>query len=265
MLASSSDVRVERRGAVEQIELHRPRTLNALTPAMGRALLAALRRAAADPAVRAVLLTGAGRAFCSGADLTVARETTPEGLPDLHTRLEQVYDPALLTLARMGKPTVAAVHGAAAGLGVSLALACDLVVAAESAFFSLAFVHRGLAPDGGAVAQLAARAGRGRAAELAMLGERLPAPRALAWGVVNAVHPDGQLDTAARALAERLAAGPTVALASIKEALAEATGGDLARQLASDARRQQRHAATRDYAEGVAAFRERRPPSFEGA
>ena len=263
-MTNSSDVVVERRDSVARIELSRPQTLNAWTPAMGAELLDAVRAAAGDDEVRAVLVTGAGRAFCSGADLTVPRELTPGGEPDLHTPLERIYNPVLLELSRMPKPTVAAVQGAAAGLGFSLALACDFVLAAESAFFTMAFVHRGLSPDGGALAQLVARIGRTRATQLAMLGERLPAARALEWGIVNELHPAEELHAAAHALAARLAAGPTVALASIKQALELAAAVDLAEQLALDAQRQQRHAATADYAEGVAAFKQKRAPRFSG-
>jgi 2-(1,2-epoxy-1,2-dihydrophenyl)acetyl-CoA isomerase len=258
------DIRVERRGPVVGIEMARPRTLNAWTPDMGVELLAALRDAAADPEARAVLITGAGRAFCSGADLRAPRELRADGEPDLRSRLLEIYNPVLLELRRMPKPAVAAVHGAAAGLGVALALACDLVIAAESAYFLLAFVHVGLAPDGGALASLVPRVGAARAAELAMLGERLPARQAAAWGIVNRVHPDADLQPAAWALAERLAAGPTLALASIKEAVDAAASDGLERQMALDAERQQRHATTDDYREGVAAFKAKRPPRFTG-
>ena len=261
---AAADVRTERSGAVAHLELNRPEALNAWTPDMGRELLAALRDVGRDPEVRAVLITGAGRAFCAGADVKVPRELTPDGEPDLHTRLETIYNPIILEVRRMPKPVVAAVHGAAAGLGFSLALACDLVLAAESATFLLAFVKLGLVPDGGALAHLVQRVGAVRAAQLAMLGERLDARRALEWGLVNAVHPDEELRERAWELAERLAAGPTVALASMKELIDASTGLDLEAQLALEPRVQQRHASTADYAEGVAAFKEKRPPRFAG-
>jgi 2-(1,2-epoxy-1,2-dihydrophenyl)acetyl-CoA isomerase len=262
--AHGTHLRVRRDGAVEHIELHRPGALNAWTPDMGRELLAALRRAGADQHVRAVLITGAGRAFCAGADVKVPRELTPDGEPDLHTRLEEIYNPIVLGLRRMPKPAVAAVHGAAAGLGCSLALACDLLVAAESATFRLAFVHIAVMPDGGALPHLVARAGPARAAQLAMLGEKLPAREAHAWGLVNEVVPDADLPEAGRALAARLAASPTTAIASMKEMINAALGADLEPLLALEARLQQRHASTADYAEGVAAFKEKRRPRFTG-
>ena len=246
------------------VELNRPEALNAWTPDMGRALLSALTAAADDASVRAVLITGRGRAFCAGADVKNPRETTPTGQPDLSTRLREIYNPIVLAVRGAPKPVVCAVQGAVAGLGVSLALSCDLVLAADDAFLLLAFVRLGVMPDGGAAAFLAERVGIARAAQLAMLGDRLPAAQALAWGVLNEVHPADELAAAAHALAARLAAGPTVALANIKRSLRESVQRDLAEQLAAEAERQQEHGATADYAEGVVAFAERRPPVFRG-
>lgn len=230
---------------------------------MGRELLGALREAAADAQVRAVLITGAGRAFCAGADVKVPRELTPDGEPDLHTRLEEIYNPIVLELRTMPKPAVAGVHGACAGLGFSLALACDMIVAAESARFLLAFSRIAVMPDGGALTHLAARIGAARTNELAMLAEPLGAAQAATWGVINEVVPDVELPARAATLAAHLAEGPTVAFASIKRALSEARP-DLAAQLRFEAELQQRHGATADYAEGVAAFKEKRPTRFSG-
>lgn len=259
-----SDIRYTVAGAVGHIELHRPDALNAWTPDMGRELLDAVRAASSDHAVRAVLVTGAGRAFCAGADVKNARELTSDGHPDLSTRLREVYNPVVAEIRAAPKPFVAAVHGACAGLGVSLALACDLVVAAEDAYLLLAFVRLGVMPDGGTTAFLAERVGLARAAELCMLGEKLPAAKALNWGLVNAVHPVDDLAPAARTLAERLAAAPTTALASIKQALVSAAQASLADQLELEAQLQQRHGATADYAEGRAAFVEKRRARFSG-
>ena len=251
-------------GAYRQLTLNRPAALNAWTPELGRALLSALTEAAADDAVRAIVIAGAGRAFSAGADVKNARELLPSGEPDLATRLREIYNPIVLTIRGTAKPVIAAVQGAVAGLGVALALACDLVLAAENAYFVLAFVSIGVMPDAGASTFLAERVGLARAAELAMLGTRLPAAQALSWGAVNAVHPVDELMPAAAALATRLAQGPTVALASIKRSLTAAVQGQLAGQLELEASLQQRHAVTEDYAEGVRAFREKRPASFLG-
>lgn len=261
-----ADIRLDVRDGVAHVELHRPDALNAWTPDLGRELLDALRRIGADPEVRAVLVTGAGRAFSAGADVKVPRELTPDGDPDLHTRLQEIYNPIVLELRSMPKPCVAAIQGACAGLGVSLALACDLLLAAESAYLLLAFVHLGVAPDGGSIPHLVGRIGPARTAQLVMLGEKLPATRALEWGLVNEVLPDDELPGAARALAERLAAMPTVALATMKELITAAptAATDLPAFLAREAALQQRHATTADYAEGVAAFKEKRRPRFTG-
>lgn len=249
---------------VAVITLNRPEALNAWTPELGRALLAAVREAGADPAVRAVLLTGAGRAFSAGADVKNPRELLADGTPDLTTRLREIYNPIVLELRRMPKPVVGAVNGVAAGLGCSLAFACDLIIAAESASFLLAFVKLGVAPDAGSAYHLAQRVGPARAAQLAMLGERLPAGVALEWGLVNEVCPDGEARAHGLALATRLAQGPTVALASIKRVLEGPDPGALERQLELEATLQQAHAATADYAEGVLAFKEKRAARFQG-
>jgi 2-(1,2-epoxy-1,2-dihydrophenyl)acetyl-CoA isomerase len=258
------DIRYEVEGGVAHIELHRPDALNAWTPAMGRELLDAVRRVSDDAAVRAVLVTGAGRAFSAGADVKNPRETTPEGHPDLSTRLREIYNPIVLAIRAAPKPFVAAVQGACAGLGVSLALACDLILAADDAYLLLAFVRIAVMPDGGTTAFLTERVGLARATQLCMLGDRLPAAQALDWGLVNAVHPRAELPSAARALAERLAAGPTVALGNTKRALNAAAQARLADQLELEATLQQEHGPTHDYAEGRAAFVEKRPAAFRG-
>ncbi|MBO0849328.1 MAG: enoyl-CoA hydratase/isomerase family protein, partial [Pseudonocardia sp.] len=261
---SYRDIRYEVEGAVAHLQLHRPDALNAWTPDLGRELLHAVRRAATDERVRAVLVSGAGRAFSAGADVKDRRELTDTGEVDLTSRLREIYNPIVLAVREAPKPFVASVHGACAGLGASLALACDLIIAAEDAYLLLAFVRIGVMPDGGATAFLAERVGLARAAELCMLGEKLPATKALEWGLVNAVHPVEALHSAARAVAERLAEAPTVALGSIKRALNAAAYPGLAEHVTLEADLQQRHASTADYAEGRAAFVEKRTARFAG-
>src|SRR5215208_398063 len=192
-------------GAELRIELNRPERMNAWDKQLGTDLLAAVEMAAGDARVRAVTITGAGRAFSSGADLRAGFDPTATGEPDVGSALRERYHPIITGVRRMPKPVLAAVNGPAVGIGCSLALACDLVLAADSAYFLLAFVNIGLVPDGGSSAFVPTRAGLARAAEMAMLGERILAPRALAWGLVNAVHPDGELQAAADALVARLA------------------------------------------------------------
>jgi 2-(1,2-epoxy-1,2-dihydrophenyl)acetyl-CoA isomerase len=257
-------VAVQRREGVMTIELNRPDSLNAWDQALGEELLAAVREAASDAAVRAVVVTGAGRAFSSGADLKAGFEPTPGGAPDVRTRLTERYHPIITGIRRMPKPVVAAVNGPAVGIGCSLALACDLVLAAESAYFLLAFVNIGLVPDGGSSVLVPERIGFARAAEMAMLGERVPAARALEWGLVNRVVPDAELAGEARALAERLAAGPTASYAGSKRQLNAWRFARMEEQLELEASIQQEMAGSGDFREGVQAFLERRSPRFQG-
>lgn len=263
--SDESTVRWERDGAVGRITLNRPDSLNAWTDGFGRELLGRLREDAADAGVRAVLITGAGRAFSSGADLRAGFEPAEDGMPDIRSELDDVYHPVISAVRALEKPVVAGVNGAAVGIGGSLAFACDLILAAESAFFQLAFANIGLMPDGGSSALLPAAVGKARAFELSLLAERLPAQRALEWGLVNAVHPDGELLEKAEELTARLAAGPTRAYAATKRALNRNLFGDLEGQLALEAELQHALARTRDFPEGVMAFAGKRPAEFEGA
>jgi len=259
-------IELERRGAAAVIRLNRPESLNAWNEALGTDLLAAVRNVAADRAVRAVCVTGAGRAFSSGADLRDlgARPLTPAGHVDVRSVLTQTYHPLLNGLRTMPKPVVAAINGPAVGIACSLALSCDLVVAAESAYLLLAFASIGLVPDGGATALIAARAGAGRAAEMALLGERVTAAQALRWGLVNSVLPDDEFDAGVSELVDRLAAGPTKAYAGAKRQLHEWMYSGLDEQLALEAELQQEMAASEDFTEGVNAFVDKRDAVFEG-
>jgi 2-(1,2-epoxy-1,2-dihydrophenyl)acetyl-CoA isomerase len=244
--------------------LDRPEALNAWTPELGRELLACVRELADDDGVRAVVVTGAGRAFSSGADLKSGITPAEDGTLDLRGPLHDVYNPIIATIRRMPKPVIAGVNGPAAGIGASLALACDIVLAAESAYLLLAFVNVGLVPDGGASCLVPARAGFTRAAEMALLGERIPARQAYEWNLVTRVVPDAEFEDALAALATRLADGPTRALAATKRLLNEWLYGTLDRQLALEADLQQDMAGSADFMEGVMAFAEKRPPRFSG-
>jgi 2-(1,2-epoxy-1,2-dihydrophenyl)acetyl-CoA isomerase len=257
-------VNLQQAGATARIELNRPEKMNAWDKQFGLDLRDAIERVSADPGVRAVLLTGAGRGFSSGADLSAGFDPTPDGRPDLRAALVDRYHPIILGVRQMPKPVIAAVNGPAVGIGCSLALAADLVLAAESAYFLLAFVNIGLVPDGGSSALLPARVGLTRATELAMLGERLHAPRALEWGLVNAVHPDDELAGAADALARRLAAGPTRSYAGSKRQLNAWVFDGFEQQLELEADIQQEQASTADFAEGALAFLQKRPAAFRG-
>ena len=259
-------VNLYRRGGAAKIELNRPETRNAWNKQFAVDVVGAIRAAGDDPGVRAVVITGAGRGFSSGADLKASlAEDGDGGRPDVYRRLTESYHPIITGIRQMPKPVVSAVHGAAAGIGLSLALAGDLVVAAESAFFLLAFVNIGLVPDGGSSVLVPSRVGFTRAAELALLGERLPASQALEWGLINRVWPDEEFPARADELVTRLAAGPTRSYAGAKRQLNNWLYDRMPAQLEFEARIQQEAAGSADFIEGVMAFSEKRAPQFTGS
>jgi 2-(1,2-epoxy-1,2-dihydrophenyl)acetyl-CoA isomerase len=257
-------VELERRGGELRITLNRPEAMNAWNTQLGKDLLNAVNLAAGDDEVRSVTVTGAGRAFSSGADLKAGFNPTPEGHPDVLTPLNELYHPIIAGLRTLPKPVLAAVNGPAVGIGMSLALAADLVLAKESAYFLLAFVNIGLVPDGGSSLFVPERVGFGRAAEMALLGERVPARQALEWGLINRVAADDEFDAEADALGRRLATGPTRSYAGTKRQLNEWLFARMDAQLALEAEIQQQSAASGDFLEGVQAFLEKRPPRFGG-
>src|ERR1700760_151064 len=258
-------VNAYRRGAGVKLELNRPERMNAWNDQFADDLLDAIRAVTDDPQVRAVAVTGAGRAFSSGFDLKDAAERANGGPIEVYRLLTERYHPMITGLRLMPKPVIAAVNGPAAGIGLSLALACDLVVAAESAFFQLAFVNIGLVPDGGSSLFVPSRVGFARAAELAMLGERLAARTALDWGLINRVWPDEEYPSQAEALLDRMAAGATRSYAGTKRQLNKWLYEHMDAQLEFEAGIQKEMSASGDFAEGLAALAEKRAPRVSGA
>jgi 2-(1,2-epoxy-1,2-dihydrophenyl)acetyl-CoA isomerase len=299
----TESVRWDLDGAVATITLNRPQARNALTAELKTALFGALRQAASSPQVRAVLITGAGQAFCAGQDLrehagllgtdgpdeaTPAAGAPPSGAPAARTpagsasavgsppgppppaapapldTVREHYNPLVLAIRSMPKPVIAAVNGVAAGAGAGLAFACDLRIAAQGASFLMAFARVGLAADTGVSWTLPRLAGAGRAAELLMLAEPIRAPQAFELGLVNQVVEDADLPTAAGTLAARLAAGPTAAYAGIKEQLNYAAGHGLAEALEKEAEVQSALGRTADHRAATLAFTRKQAPSFLG-
>jgi 2-(1,2-epoxy-1,2-dihydrophenyl)acetyl-CoA isomerase len=255
-----------RTGAAAKIVLNRPQRMNAWSNALSKDLLDVLGDLAGDDEVRAVMLTGAGRAFCSGADLKEGALSAAGngGALDTDSALIGWYHPIVTTVREMPKPVVSAVNGPAAGAGLSLALAADLVVAKQSAYFLLAFVKIGLVPDAGSSLFVPARVGFARAAEMAMLGEPVQAPKAVDIGLINACWPDEEFEEKAEALLLRLSNGPTRSYAGTKRELNNWMYSGMAEHLALEASIQGELGRSKDFGEGVTAFMEKRPAQFTG-
>ena len=246
---------------IATLRLNRPQVFNSVNRELALGLQARLRECQVDASVRAVVLTGTGRAFCAGQDLG---EITGPNRPEVADIVEELYNPIVLLLRELDKPVLAAVNGVAAGAGANLALACDVVVACESAAFVQAFSKIGLVPDSGGTYFLPRLVGLQKAAALMLLGDKVPAAEAERMGMIYKVFSDEAFDREVAALTQRLAALPTKALAYTKQLLNGTFGNDLAHQLRAEGDYQLRASATADYREGVAAFIEKRPATFTG-
>jgi len=256
---TQDSVQLERRDAIARITLNRPDVLNSLNDSMFGRLQAVLHEIRSDRSVRAVYLTGAGRGFCAGQDISGG---VPEGSYGEH--LARHWNPIVTGIMTLEVPVVAAVNGVAAGAGANLALSCDFVVAAEEASFIQAFVNIGLVPDTGGTWFLPQLVGRARAAQMLMLGDKVKARQAWEWGMIHQVCPLAELESTAGALAGRLAAMPTKALGLTKRLINASYGNDLGQQLAAEAEAQTIAGRSADHVEGVMAFREKRKPAFTG-
>ncbi len=245
------------------LTLNRPDKLNALDAQLKKELAIAIRQVGAKTSgVRCLLITGAGKAFCSGADLGESMERGADW--DAGASLIETYHPILLELSALKIPVVAAVNGAAAGAGMSIAIAADIVVAAESAYFLQAFVNIGLVPDAGSTYILPRLIGETRARTMMMLGEKVPAQTALEWGMIHSVVPDETLLKAATHIAAKFANGPTVALSGIRSLLQASANNSFSAQLQAEALTQRHASQSNDCVEGVTAFIQKRPPNFSG-
>ena len=249
---------------VARIVLNRPEVLNSFNRAMAQELIRAFAAVAADQSLRAVLLTGAGRAFCAGQDLAEAAPRADGSLPDLGEFVRDGYNPIVRAIRTLEKPVVCAVNGVAAGAGANLALACDIIVASADASFIQSFAKIGVIPDSGGTFILPRIVGLQRATALAMLADKVTAAQALEWGMVYRVVEAPALRDAATSIAVQLAAQPTRGLGLIKRGFNRSLGIDLGEQLDYEEALQREAGRTADYAEGVRAFLEKRKPKFEG-
>ena len=263
-MTKSSTILVELADGVLRLTLNRPEKLNSFNDEMLIALRAGIQRAHDEDGVRAVLITGAGRAFCAGQDLGDRNPSPDAPAPDLGYTIETFYNPTLRLIRALEKPVIAAVNGVAAGAGANIALACDIVIAARSAKFIQAFAKIGLIPDCGGSWSLARILGEPRAKALALTAEPLPAEKAADWGLIWKAVDDAQLQTEAQALAESMAIGPTLGLGLTKRLIQASAVNSLDEQLNMERDLQREAGRSADYREGVAAFIGKRKPAFTG-
>lgn len=257
-------VQIERDGAVALVTLNRPEVINALNGALGAAFAEAMLMLEADESARCIVLRGAGRGFMAGGDIASFHAKLDDGIEDHIRTLIGVYHGAVRAIVRMPKPTIASLHGAVAGAGLSLALNTDLAIAADNAVFTLAYSNLGTSPDGGATHFLPRLVGRRKAMEIALLSDRFDAAQALDLGLVNKVVPAAELERETMAWAQRLAAGPTRAYAATKKLLAESFENSLSAQLDAELEAFAGCSTTADFREGVTAFVGKRKPIYEG-